>query len=129
MPYKDKEKQCEYQRKRLALRRHEWLQDKQCSYCNSTKNLEVDHINPKEKISHNVWSWTTKRMLKELSKCQVLCRQCHHMKTAKDNDWHKHGTISMYRRCHCDSCRYASREAKRKWREKMSTEMVTLHPS
>jgi 5-methylcytosine-specific restriction endonuclease McrA len=53
-----------------------------CKQCASEENLELDHKNPEEKVSHSVWSWEPRRRELELKKCQVLCRNCHRVKTA-----------------------------------------------
>lgn len=87
MPYKDIEKKREYQRKWYVKRRYDWLAENgPCVMCGSTIQLEVDHINPLEKVSHKVWSWTKVKREEELSKCQVLCKFCHLEKTY--NDWY-----------------------------------------
>lgn len=72
-----------YQREWLANRRAEFFKDKQC-LCGSTDRLELDHIDPSKKITHNIWSWSTPRREAELAKCQVLCYTCHKAKSAKD---------------------------------------------
>jgi 5-methylcytosine-specific restriction endonuclease McrA len=56
-----------------------------CQKCGSKDKLEVDHINPEDKVSHSVWSWTPERRRLELKKCQVLCRRCHREKTSTQN--------------------------------------------
>lgn len=53
-----------------------------CRECGSTDNLELDHIDRKDKVSHTVWSWAPKRRQLELIKCQPLCRRCHRKKSA-----------------------------------------------
>lgn len=75
-------------KKRIDSRRKHWfLKNGPCVKCGSKKKLELDHINPKHKIAHNVWSWKEEDRLKELDKCQVLCWKCHRIKTIKDNGW------------------------------------------
>jgi hypothetical protein len=81
VPYKDPEKQREYQRRWMANRRAEFFKGKCCVKCGATKNLEIDHINPETKIDHRVWSWSQSRRDAELAKCQVLCAACHELKT------------------------------------------------
>jgi hypothetical protein len=83
MGYKDKEKQREYQRLWRERRRRDWF-DKNgpCIKCHSWENLEIDHIDPKLKTSHRIWSWSEKRRDRELAKCQVLCKVCHAEKSA-----------------------------------------------
>lgn len=84
MPYKDKEKQREYQRKWKRERRERYFSDKECAECGSTENLELDHIDPDDKGTHKIWSFSKKKREKELEKCQVLCSDCHKEKTVKE---------------------------------------------
>ncbi len=51
--------------------------------CGSWNDLELDHINPETKVSHNIWSWSEKRRIKELKKCQPLCFGCHKKKSSE----------------------------------------------
>ena len=86
MPYKDRAKQREYQRKRNMRIRVEWLQNNgPCAQCGGDEKLCVDHKDPTTKVSHNVWSWSKIRREAELKKCQLLCRRCHILKTAREN--------------------------------------------
>lgn len=78
-------------------------------------NLEVDHIDPDQKISHKVWSWAKPRRDAELAKCQVLCNKCHKNKTLEtfrtitrcpqgheytiENTYFKHGRRRICRAC------------------------------
>lgn len=55
-----------------------------CKQCGSITNLELDHIEPGNKVHHAVWSWTPMRRNLELQKCQVLCRSCHRKKTTSE---------------------------------------------
>ncbi len=82
MAYKDKDKQREYQKQWVAKRRADFFADKLCTKCDSAKNLELDHIDPALKLSHSIWSWSEKRRLEEIKKCQILCEDCHKEKTA-----------------------------------------------
>ena len=88
MPYVDPKKQREAQHQwYLAVvkeRKAAWiLANGPCKKCGSADELEVDHIDPSKKVSHNIWSWAKKRRLSELAKCQVLCHDCHAEKTTK----------------------------------------------
>jgi 5-methylcytosine-specific restriction endonuclease McrA len=114
MGYIDVEKKREYQRTWIANRKSEYLKDKSCVECQSHDDLEIDHIDPKQKISHRIWSWTETRRLEELKKCQILCKTCHNNKTQKyREDSMIHG-LSMYRskKCRCGICREAKRQEK-----------------
>ncbi len=105
MSYKTSEKQRAYQRVWWRGRRAAWVAlNGPCVKCGSHLNLEVDHIDPEAKVSHKVWSWAKPRREAELAKCQVLCRECHILKTHGER---RHGTQAMYRsgRCRCETCR------------------------
>lgn len=117
MPYKDKDKQREYQRKRAAKARAAWLTGKKCVNCGATKKLEVDHIDPSQKRSHKVWTWSQGKREEELAKCQVLCFWCHKLKTHGPL---AHGTRRRYRGhgCRCVECKAAISAHKRKYRHK-----------
>ena len=111
MPYKDKEKQREYQAKRykkhkkqyydsLKSKRHEtrkWLfklkGEKGCKICGE-KNpvcLGFHHINPEDKtrcISALTLSGCCKtRLIEEIEKCEVLCANCHLKIHAEKDKW------------------------------------------
>lgn len=109
MGYRDKEKHKlyhrNYQRNWMANRRQSFFKDKSCVKCGSIENLELDHIDPKLKVTHNVWSWTESKRLVELAKCQILCKKCHLEKTIEQMEKkYIHGTTTMYRRCKCSIC-------------------------
>ena len=101
----------EYKRNWVAARRGEWMADKSCVQCGSTQSLEVDHIDPTQKVSHRIWSWAIPRRDAELAKCQILCTECHKAKTLADRPLPEHGTITRYGsiyKCRCDLCRKAN---------------------
>jgi hypothetical protein len=98
----------QYQNAWLKRRRQEWLATQgACVRCGSWKKLEVDHIDPEQKVSHRIWSLSEKRRLAELEKCQVLCHGCHLKKTAADRAAKVlHATLTMYRNgCRCRACK------------------------
>lgn len=82
MPYKDKDKQREYQRKWMKSRRRAFFDGKSCLICGSFDELELHHRDPSQKIHHAIWSWSQTRRDVELAKCDVLCRTCHDTTTA-----------------------------------------------
>lgn len=72
---------------KMKKARDEWFAaNGPCQKCGSKEKLELDHINPEDKVSHSVWSWTPERRRLELNKCQALCRPCHREKTSIQND-------------------------------------------
>lgn len=74
-----------YQKGWIRKKREDWLKaNGPCRQCGSGERLEVDHIDPAQKVSHTVWSWKPERREEELKKCQVLCRVCHRKKTSED---------------------------------------------
>lgn len=75
------DKKREYQREWVAKRRRDWFKDKTCVRCGSTESLELDHIDPADKVCHRIWSWSKSRVAVETAKCQVLCNPCHQIKT------------------------------------------------
>ena len=112
MTYTDPGRQREYQRLWVKGRRAAFFADKACAKCGSTDRLELDHINPAEKTSHRIWSWSWKRILAEASKCQVLCADCHQQKTYEQRPVKaEHGSAGMYKRgCRCDLCARYNRD-------------------
>lgn len=71
----------EYQKKRYAERlslAKERLGGK-CAQCDVTEDLEFDHINAAEKSRKisEATNWSLERFLKEVDKCQLLCREHH----------------------------------------------------
>ena len=102
----------DYQRQWVARRRAEFFAGKACVRCGSQERLELDHIDPKLKVAHQIWSWSEVRQAEEIAKCQVLCHDCHLQKTGEDFGWgtRPHGTLTSYKRygCRCAECRAAN---------------------
>jgi hypothetical protein len=125
MPYKDRDKQNEYQRERLRKRRELFLSDKVCRICGSKDNLELDHIDRTLKVSHSVWSWSQGRRDLEIAKCQILCHNDHIDKTwSLDFKRAECGTHSKYTTgCRCLECKAAHAKCRREYlaRKKAST--------
>jgi len=74
----------------------EYLSDKSCIMCgmSDVRVLEFDHIDPATK-SFGIAQGITRtlrweNMLEEISKCQILCANCHKIKTAEQQSWYKH---------------------------------------
>jgi hypothetical protein len=103
----------EYQRLWCAKNRADYMTGKSCAVCGSTSSLEVDHIDPEQKVSHRIWSWSAERRASELAKCQILCADHHKEKTREQRPLPEHGTISRYgsiHKCRCELCRTANAE-------------------
>lgn len=73
----------------------DYLSDKKCASCGigDPRVLEFDHLDPKTKsfgISqalHGIINWDT--ILIEINKCQILCANCHKIKTSTEQGWYK----------------------------------------
>ena len=85
-----------------------------CIECNGVKSLQFDHIFPETKlfeISQRL-HYSIVSILDELQKCQLLCEDCHRVKTFDDMQYilgGTHGVASTYtnRGCRCADCRRA----------------------
>ena len=92
-----------------------------CTVCDSTDNLEFDHIDETTKIFNiggNLLK-SEKELVSELDKCQLLCHDCHLTKTLahKGHNRATHGTYTMYNnhKCRCKQCRLAWAAYYRRW--------------
>lgn len=122
MPYKDKKKQREYQKKWIAKRRSDFFEDKVCEDCDSIESLELHHIDPSNKVTHRIWSFSESKRLEEISKCKILCEQCHNTQHER-----KCGTPQKYDvGCRCIACTKANTIRKRKSRSKSFSSEVEL---
>lgn len=107
----------EARKKRRAARRAKLIDilGGKCVRCGSKENLHFDHKNKKQKTLDIAHSIDTKEdiLLKEIKKCQLLCKDCHLAKTKEEWDWGvpkpEHGTIWYYKKykCRCDKCKKA----------------------
>jgi hypothetical protein len=69
-----------------------WKLRKGCQNCSfkavHSCQLDLDHVVPKGATGNDRQaintSWSKKRLKEELSKCQVLCANCHRLKTYED---------------------------------------------
>lgn len=115
-----REDHAEYMRNWYAKRRADYFAGKSCTGCGATESLELDHIDPSQKISHRIWSWSAERRAAEIAKCQILCTDCHREKTSADRAARvQHGTEWSWRKgCRCTPCVEAKREASRRYRER-----------
>jgi len=84
-------------RKKRTKRRYELLNKykvaKGCARCGYNKAavaLDFDHIDPKEKaftVSQRLDLSTVKTLMKEVRKCQILCANCHRIKTLEEKQF------------------------------------------
>lgn len=75
-----------------------YLLEHPCAHCNESNPvvLEFDHLHSKNmNISQMLgegYSWN--KIEEEIKKCQVLCANCHRIKTAKDQEWYSYKFLS-----------------------------------
>lgn len=104
MPMRTKEEQREYQRQWMKRRRQDFFKDKGCEICGVEEDLELHHVDPTQKVSHRIWSWSKERQETELAKCVILCVDCHTEESKKQIRQTEHGR-TMYRNgCRCAIC-------------------------
>lgn len=118
MPHTPETRERAY--RKMRQNRKDFFLNKVCVKCGSNEDLELDHIDPDKKKSHNIWSWSKVKREEEISKCQVLCKKCHRKKTNEylNKIFTKkivHGTASGYEHkgCRCDACRIARQKERR----------------
>ena len=105
-----KEYQKKYQRDWMRKRRILQLKEMggKCVQCDSTERLQMDHIDPTQKVAHGIKQWSKERRQKEMDKCQLLCASCHAKKTANHPDRGQvlHGRYEQgyLRGCKCVIC-------------------------
>lgn len=100
-----------YHRKRAEMIQ---LLGGKCKHCETTENLEFDHVDPTQKkfTITKFYGLTLAKLMPELKKCQLLCKDCHLVKTREvDGFKAEHGSPGMYRhaRCRCEPCKAAQR--------------------
>lgn len=103
----------------MRRRRNEYFADKECASCRSTDDLELDHVDPKRKVSHRIWSWSAQRRVEELAKCQALCVNCHARKSAEYIKVDHSEDGKHNKRCPCNFCRRRVEQGKLKTRIEM----------
>ncbi len=95
-----------------------------CAKCGVPDRLEVDHIKREDKNFNFSVSYgkSMKRLLKEASKCQLLCKDCHVEKTVLESTGYaEHGSPSYYTNhgCRCDDCRKSWNSYRRSYRARL----------
>lgn len=88
----ERNKKLKTQTKKLLLSH---LANKSCEDCGNDdiRVLEFHHLDPSSKAFSiakgmaNTYSWV--KILREIDKCQILCANCHKIKTAEEQGWYK----------------------------------------
>lgn len=80
-----------------------------CVKCGNTESLEFDHINPclkTQSFNKILTKRITKKVKAEFSNCQLLCSDCHLIKTIAEKAKFKHGTTYSFMKvkCVCSLC-------------------------
>ena len=116
------EQKREYQRRWMQARRNKAIEylGSSCADCGSSDRLEFDH-KVRELKAANIATLLSRKweVLKaELDKCQLLCGDCHLLKTTKENSIdHTHGNVQRYDKgCRCSDCRASKATSMRKSR-------------
>ena len=126
MGLKDKKQYNEYMRKYMLERYHKRLKESKdkfgniCSKCENTNQLEFDHIDSSTKTFTIVKMWyvSEEKFAKELSKCQLLCKNCH---IEKHRSSYHCGTPQRYwTGCRCSKCTKANTNHNREYKKKRS---------
>lgn len=94
-----------------------------CAKCGSKHDLQFDHKDrlTKAKDIADMFAHSWAKLVVELNKCQLLCIDCHRVKTQKElGGPSTHGRLSYYKHhgCRCNLCRRANADARARWREK-----------
>lgn len=76
--------------RRVVNRWKEWKGCSACGFKGKHYQLDLDHVDPKTKYAQNHRAyepnWRLPRVQEELSKCVILCANCHREKTFKNSD-------------------------------------------
>lgn len=79
------------ERNREYIKKH--LSDKSCTMCgiSDPRVLEFDHIDPIDKIANisdlRARACSIKKLQEEIDKCQILCANCHRIRTYQQFNW------------------------------------------
>lgn len=123
MPLKSQEKSTEfrkewggseYDKSRYQTRKNIMIQalDGKCVQCESTENLEFDHIDPETKSFSvmKLWNRSWDVLLPELEKCQLLCKECHKAKSIANQSVNHGEGLTGRKNCYCALCAPLKRE-------------------
>lgn len=96
-----------------------------CKKCGSINSLEIDRIerSKKEVNLSRTLNCSLKRFWNEINKCQLLCKDCHIIKTVLESGRviarGNHGTISTYRYCKCVLCKKAKSDWSKNYKNRL----------
>lgn len=96
MPYKDPQVQSDWQNKRRRRKvEFIWsLKNKPCQDCGGSFHpavMQWDHTRDKFRDISKMVLYSKEKILKEIAKCELVCANCHAMRTFKRNDNHAAG--------------------------------------
>lgn len=59
-----------------------------CCGCGATENLQFDHLDRTQKsfTIGKCWGYKLEKLIEEADKCQLLCKDCHQIKTTVNGD-------------------------------------------
>lgn len=121
----------EYMKNRYRSKRQE-IVDRlggKCSRCGTKDGpWHLDHKDKKKKTmrASDLHSVNDQKFEEEIKNLQLLCENCHHIKTREAWDYStpkpRHGTYWFYRKydCRCPKCTKAYREKQKEWRDNKS---------
>ena len=123
----------EYLKRRYHSRRQEAIESLggRCVVCGTNQELEFDHKTPVNKTFSisRLWNVKKEKYIKEIRKCQLLCKKCHIKKTREErgqkNARETHGTLSSYRYCKCKLCKDANNKYMREYKRRVRSKTVT----
>lgn len=72
---------------------YEWLKTQQCVDCGNDdfRVLDLDHLYNKQfDISRKIRDVKFETLLKEIAKCEVVCANCHRIRTAERGNWYQY---------------------------------------
>ena len=109
----------------VRARRRHWLyvyaSRKGCAHCgiNDIRCLEFDHITDDKDVGvmasrgplYKIGAEGRSLLIKEVRKCQVLCANCHRIKTKESHDYKRTGV----------ACDIQRREAYEQWQESVAS--------
>ena len=91
----NKQKYIEKSKKNKDLYKKEfydWLSQHSCLDCgiNDFRVLEFDHLGDKNfTIGHKIGVMKLSSLMEEINKCDIVCANCHKIRTASRGDWFK----------------------------------------